>query len=103
MHNDIKLAIAYDPGDAWGSTMGALFDIAEAMYLRDLTVPAELNFRPSPLLNRELEPLRRADSFVMDVVLSGFDAEELTEADLQHAARVLNRMADMLKAQGKDY
>lgn len=81
-------------GDAWGDVMGWLFRIADSLtFHHEHEVPAEWRFRPSPL--------GRADDPEEDMIAAVCD--EADPAELTKFGQVLNRAADLLKAQGRDY
>lgn len=92
------LTEAYDAYDAWGSTVSAHFDIAECLYRNGAEVPAEWEFRPSPMLNvgDELDP-DEDSMFALDIdlMLRGGHYRNLI-----HAGTVLGRYAHILKLAG---
>ena len=45
----------------------------------------------------------RSEGYLTSELLDLYDDGEVSDSDLQYAALVLNRAADMLRAQGKDY
>lgn len=92
---------AYDPYDLWGSTVSATFDIAECLYRNGADVPAEWEFRPSPMIEvgDELDE-DEASMFALDIdlMLRGGHYRNLV-----HAGTILVRYANLLKLAGMDY
>jgi len=80
-------------GYGWGNTMTWLFAISEVLHFdRDDDTPeTEWGYRPSPIATGP------EDSLEVEI------AREMPDAELVHFGRVLNRYADMLRAQGHDY
>lgn len=88
-------------GDEWGTTMGAAFAIAEALYRRDLSIPDAWEYRPGLMLGSEDQS--REDSFVLDMCLSGYDCGDITADDLRNAGDGLMVIRERLIAEGRSY
>ncbi len=78
-------------GDPWGDTMGWWFAVAGEMYERDLPIPAEWRYRPSPLGSKD------PDAYETPI------CSMATDEALRLFGRALTRYADRLRAAGKDY
>lgn len=78
-------------GDAWGQCMAWSFAAIGELYERGETIPDEWHYRPSPLGGRD------PDAYETPIC-----AAATTEA-LWRMARVLVRMAAILRARGEDY
>lgn len=79
-------------GDEWGWAMSWLFAICDAMtFDRDMEVPAEWDFRPSPLG-------KSTDDEWKDEILVG-----LSDNQLAYVGNVLHRYTEHLRKAGKDY
>lgn len=83
----------YDPGDAWGSVMGAWFDIADILTWEGLPVPAEWKYR------RGYAYQSTPESALFDYWLMGY----VDYYDLLDAGNLLQRASHILKAEGRDY
>ena len=89
-----EIKMAHDPGDAWGSAMGAFFDLAAELWIRDdAMIPDEWRYSPGAMGG---DP-REEDSFFFHV----FAAADT--ADLERLGSVLHRYTDMLRTAGRDY
>ena len=87
---DIRLT---SDGDKWGNTMNWLFHIAdEITFNRSFPVPAEWQFKPSPLGSGN-----QPEDYETELV------QDCPDKDLLFFGRVLNRYADCLKKAGLDY
>lgn len=95
------LTDAHDPGDEWGSVMGAWFALADALSLRDEPIPDAWEFRPA--LTTQTETERREDSYVLEMVLSAYDAGDVTGDEIRVSGDALMVVSDELRAAGKDY
>lgn len=86
-----------DFDDAWGTTMGWLFGVAEVMFLRfDDVLPG---FRPAPSLSiASIE-----DDYPAGMVLDYVDNDSVTEDDLRDVFTVMSRYADWLKLADRSY
>lgn len=93
LQNIKELYRQHSSGDAWGDAMSFAFPLCEILYLRDEhDIPELMRFRPGAggiELNEEC-------SITED--LKEFDTETLEEF-----GRILNRLLDILKKQGRDY
>lgn len=81
----------HDPGDAWGSVMGAFFDVAEELHARGEDCPASWEFRPAsydPADVDEREP----------TIATGVDTDVLIDF-----GNWLEDCADALQRNGLDY
>lgn len=88
-------------GDEWGTVMGAAFAIAEALYLRGDDIPDSWEYRPGLCVPDE--QMMREDSYVLDMVLSGYDAGDITADDLRNAGDGLMVIREGLVAEGRSY
>jgi len=80
-------------GDSWGTAMQWFFTIADELYFeREITVPSEWEFRPSPL-----GPSNDDDDLTTQMV-RGYDDETLVAF-----GNILNRYVRFLKRAGKYY
>jgi hypothetical protein len=79
-------------GDPWGTTMGWFFRVADCLYFRDVDIPDEWKFRPSPCGSQN-EP----DDFVVQVI----EAED--NETLLRFGNLMHRFCDVLKKAGRDY
>lgn len=89
----------FDGGDPWGSVMTAWFDIAECLYRNGADIPADWEYRPSPLMNVGERP-EEASMFYEECDLL---MREGHYSNLIHAGNVLVRYAAQLKLAGFDY
>ena len=89
--SDYKLS--HDPGDAWGSAMGAFFDLAAELYNRGDDIPDEWGYRPGAMGG---DP-RDSDSYNFEL----FDTADT--ADLERFGALLHRYTDFLRAAGRNY
>ena len=78
-------------GDWWGDTMEWWFAVAAEMYERELPIPDEWRYRPSPLGAKDPE------AYPTEVL------ESASDEALGLFGRALNRYAGILKKGGKDY
>lgn len=79
-------------GDSWGWAMSWWFAVSDHLhFLSDVPVPAEWEFRPSPL-GMSTEDLWQLD------ILSEYSPEEWLAA-----GRILHRYTALLRRHGKDY
>lgn len=94
-NQDIRTDIDYDGHDAWGSVMGALFDLCDAWYLA--TGECLPQYRPSILLDDEgLSWRARAWRGFME-------QGDITENQVNYWYKVLCRLRDALEASGRSY
>lgn len=99
----------WDDGDKWGSAIGALFDIATVMDAAGIEVPAELEYRRSPLDNRTIVEMATENrdygetSYGEYVLASEYWAGNVTDNELRLAALTLNRYVAACVAAGLDY
>lgn len=82
----------YDPGDAWGSVMGAWFDIADILTWEGLPIPEHWDYGPGLMSSAP-------DSPITDYWLQGY----VDYYDLCDAGDLLARAADILRAEERDY
>ena len=83
----------FDGGDAWGSTMGMWFAIADEIYHnREFDVPESWQFRPSLI-----GPTNEPDDYATVIV------EDMTDDALQRLGAVIHRYAGVLQRAGVDY
>jgi hypothetical protein len=78
--------------EGWGDTMHWWFTVADELYFRGVSLPAEWKFRPSPL-----GPSNEPDDYATNIV------SECDDALLLRFGRALSRYARILKAAGLDY
>ncbi len=84
----------HDPGDAWGSAMGAFFDLSAELYTRDgAIIPDEWRYSPGAMGG---DP-RDSDSYNFEI----FSAADT--ADLESFGALLHRYTNFLCAAGRDY
>lgn len=89
--------------DPWGACLGALGPICDLMTVigEGSGIPGSAGYRPAMGLGMWSIA---ADSYVgEELVLAWFTDDSLDHPDLEYAARVLDRYADLIKAAGKDY
>jgi hypothetical protein len=79
--------------DSWGHTMTALFDICGEMYYRNLDIPVNWQYRPSPCSG----DIREHDSGFFDPCAMA------TDSALLEFGTVLNRLSDRLRREGHSY
>lgn len=80
-------------GDHWGHVMHWWFTVADEIYhCRDFPVPAEWEFKPSPL-----GPINDPEDYATNVVT------EMSDSDLLRFGQLLHRYASVLKQAGVDY
>lgn len=91
----------YDPHDAWGSTQGWHFAIAEVLYRSGEDVPARWQFQPSPL-HKVGQPPHAEDTEAWDIWDLLHDGE-ITADDLRAAGDLLARHAARITAAGQNY
>ncbi len=93
-HDDIRAEYreGHDTHDTWASVMSAFFDIAGALYARDVHLPAEWGY--SPGIGEITETEDEGDP----LWTVRYSADTLTDF-----GRVLARYSDMLKSRGDDY
>lgn len=88
-----QVMLGWDPGDAWGSAMGAFFALAGELWMRDDgMIPDAWRYKPG-LGGDPREPdgeyyelFREAETFA-----------------LEHLGAILHRYTDILTCQGKSY
>jgi hypothetical protein len=86
--------------DAWGTTMEWWFAVAENLYHNGVDLPAEWEYRDSPMhVNGGYEPEGYAENFIVEALSDGV----IDDDDLMRMGNVLFRYAGILKAAGKDY
>jgi hypothetical protein len=88
------------------SFLGALGPILDVLYVRHGEIPATAGYRPAMGLHDESDLVYDDVSGENDLaayLLERLDAGEIVIADLEHAARVLDRYADLVRAAGQDY
>jgi hypothetical protein len=91
----------FDGGDPWGSTLSAHFDIAECLYRHGVEVPAEWEYRPSPMIEvGEFPEDDDASLFYSEIEVLLVQGHV---TNLIHAGNVLARYAAQLKLAGYDY
>lgn len=87
----------HDKYDPFGSTMAALFDLAEAWWLSEgECLP---HFRPSPLLS--VDTLDRESRVWF--LYSAMQDELIMGDDVTYWYTVLNRLDDMIRRAGRNY
>lgn len=93
--SDYKMG--HDSGDAWGSAMGAFFDLAAELYGRDdATIPDEWRYRPGAMGNPcEHDGLLVPHNFGLFVGVA--------TADLERFGALLHRYTNLLREAGRDY
>ena len=90
--SDYKMG--HDSGDAWGSAMGAFFDLAAELYTRDDSViPEDWRYRPGAMGG---DP-RDSDSYNFGLFLGA------ATDDLERFGALLHRYTNFLRAAGRDY
>lgn len=83
----------HSSGDAWDDAMNACFVLCEILYLRDeYDVPEMMSFRPGA------GGVQLNDECIMTQELNEFDT-----VTLEVFGKKLNRLINILKAQGRDY
>lgn len=89
------ITMGWDDGDVQGSTLGPLFDVCEVMFVSGFEVPAECEFRPSPMLHtvNDLD-----DNWPAAELIEMLDDGSIDSDDLAYWARVLNRCVDLIPA-----
>lgn len=89
--------------DPWGDTMGVWFGIAETLYRDYEDIPADWQFRPSPVIVQGDPPDDDDDSWPECEIASLYFGGHVTADELRHAGNVLTRYAAQLKLAGLDY
>lgn len=96
--------LAHDP---WGTGIGALFAVADALTIWGISVPADLDYRPSPMLTRDDPSWRNIGYYLADYPGIGHTiARMLIDGDIDgvlYAARVLNRFDNVCRMAGRNY
>ena len=95
------LAEVWDGGDQWGTTMMVYFPVAEIV--RRATGRLVPTYFPSILEEGTDIPAEYGDDFSTTELWDGYVAGHLTVAEFEEAAALLNDLADVLIAEGKDY
>ena len=104
-----------DFDDPWGTAMGWAFACAEALTIVEAEVPEGLEYSPSPFgaVTESYEDVTVLEYLGYDVQADEYgnvtsivppktvDPERI--ADVQHAARCLDRYLDWCRAAGRDY
>lgn len=106
---------AHDP---WGSTLATLGAICDVLSVMGGEIPASAGYRPAMGLSHPND-LRwnevTGENYNAHILLTGLDTSfdpglftedyepDLATDDLEYAARVLDRYADVLKLAGRDY
>lgn len=97
-NRDIRTDIDYDPYDAWGSVMGALFDLCDAWYMN--TGEKLEGYEPS-------WSLRAGDSGSVSPrarMWFGFIHQgDISILQVRYWFKVLCRLRDALEASGRSY
>jgi hypothetical protein len=103
MHPIIRQALKDQrTGDAWADTVSPLFDLAETIHVLGFRVPTALEFRPAAGLTIERIRDNSEERDFANLMLDAIDDNAISVSDLQDAALTLNRLCDILRAQGKD-
>lgn len=84
------LDFKYDP---WGEAMSAFFELCARMYKRGLTIPAEWQYRPSPLTS---DPTEKDNYWYSLFARCG-------RHQLLAIGNLLHRYTEYLRRKGKDY
>lgn len=97
--------------DPWGACLGALGPICDVLYVECGHIPPSAGYRPGGIppgagLDRSrldtYDPITGENSYTAEIYRA-LDAGELGVTDLEDAACVLDRYADLVKAAGRDY
>lgn len=92
-----RMRDTFDGGDAWGSTMGWWFAIADVVTEIDPSqVPSEWEFRQSPMGSN-------TEAYEYQEILETMRDDGATLEDLLDAGNILTRYAAQLKLAGMDY
>jgi hypothetical protein len=91
---DIRADIDYDTHDAWGSVMGALFDLCDAWYLSSGQCLS--GYRPG--LDPDSGLSWRAKAW-----LGFMDQGDITEDQVTYWFNILSRLRDALEVTGRSY
>ena len=103
IHADLRAN--WDNGDAWGSTMGAWFSIADVLYVTGEDIPNDWGYRQPNTTTRVLANMydeNNGDWLAADLRESYY-TNLVTADDLRHAGNVLKRLSDILEANGRSY
>jgi hypothetical protein len=101
MHPTIRQTLDLDrSGDPWAEAHEHWFAVTAVLNLRGEAIPADWQYRPSPLQTEDAE---RRESWAAGEYFDAYDAGELTGADMRAAGNVLARYVDLLRAAGRDY
>jgi hypothetical protein len=95
--------ISHDP---WGSCLSALGPILDVLYVRGGDIPASAGYRPATALHGEADLVYDEVTGENDLaaeLLRLLDNGQVDIADLEHASRVLDRYADLVRLAGQDY
>lgn len=96
---DIRADIDFDRYDAWGSVMGALFDLCDAWYAH-CGVRAHEDYEPSMWIKeRGISSLEYRSRMWAGFMRQG----DITSAQVDYWVRVLVRLRDYLEANGRSY
>jgi len=83
----------HNSGDAWGDAMAFAFPLCEILYSRDEhDVPELMSFKPGAF------GVQLDEEDTVTMMLNEFDT-----VTLEAFGRMLNRLLNILKAQGRDY
>lgn len=86
-------------GDVWGSSMGVLFGIADALYAAGESIPGEWQYRHGPS-QADLDP----DEDYEAIAFTGaVEAGRLTWDNVRHMGRIFDRYTRALDRAGRSY
>jgi len=100
---DTMWDIKHDP---WGSCLGALGPILDVLYVRGGAIPAGAGYRPAAALHDESDLVHdevTGENDLAAYLLELLDGGQVEIEDLEHAARVLDRYSDLVRAAGHAY
>lgn len=91
---DFKAEFRLVCSDAWGECMNVWFEIAEELWHRNLSIPAEWEFRPAAILTKDS---RDKDNYWFELF------NNCKASDLRKIGALIHRYAQFLKFKGIDY
>ena len=96
-----EFATGFDSGDAWGSTLEWWFAAAETLYHHGVKLPDEWQYHDSPVHTDD--NYGADDDYATSIVTDLLNSAAVTQDDLLTFGHVLDRYANVLKDEGKDY
>lgn len=90
-----KEATYHKNWDAWGESLGMLFNVCEYMLINDIDIPGKWGFRPSPFASLDESSESLKDSIWL------FEGE--TTESVINFGNILHKYTNFLRYKGEDY